>query len=101
MEIKHALPRSLETFGLVEREEVAGKKLTNQCGRDFFYFVLNYYFPERHNPKEGNPRQITEAGTFGSSWLPVGFIWTGLTFRKIPAYLKNLGLVFTINNRVV
>jgi len=91
----------LDKFGFVQREVVNGKTLTNQCGRDFFYYVLNYYYPELHNNQKGNPKEISKSGLFGWSWLPVGLIWTGLTFKRIPKYLRKLNLEFSINNRKI
>jgi hypothetical protein len=102
MEIEHSLKKiNLEEFGFVNREKVNGKTLTNKCGRDFLYYSLNYYFPELHNSVKNNPQEITKSGLFGWGWLPAGLVWTGLTFKRVPKYLKSLGLKFTVNNRVI
>lgn len=101
MNVEHSLKINLNNFGFVEREVVKGKKIANQCGRDFFYYVLNYYYPELHNKIRGNPQEITRIGLFGILHLPAGLIWTGLTFKNIPKYFRSLGLTLTINGRKI
>ena len=95
-----SLPINLDAFGFVEREYVGGKRLKNQCGRDFFYYVLNYYFPHEFNPTALNPQEITRQKLFGLR-MPIGLIWTGLSFWKIPSLLRERGLRLLINGRPV
>lgn len=101
MEPKKHLPINLETFGFVQRELVDGKKLLNQCGRDFLYYVLHYYFPEKFNQENLNPREIKEKGIFGMRGVPVWLIWTGRSFNKIPKLFSSLKLSFSINGRKI
>lgn len=100
-EIKNHLPINLETFGFFQREIIAGYRLRNQCGRDFFYYALHYFYPAKFNPNLNNPVQIREGGIFGIRRVPVGLIWTGLSFHKIPKLLASLGLVLRINRKAV
>jgi len=83
-------------FGFIEREKVKGKYLKNRCGRDFLYYVLNYYFPSKYNPTNKNPEQIEKEGIFGLK-LPTALIWTTLTFLKVPKLFKKHGLKLIIN----
>ena len=101
MNPKNSLNIDLDKFGFVQRERINNKALADQCGRDFFYYVLNYYFPDLHNKNKGNPQEISKSGLFGWSWLPVWLIWTGLTFKNVSKYLKSLGLKFYINNKEI
>jgi hypothetical protein len=89
-----------ETFGFVTRERVNGKLLTNKCGRDFLYYALNYYVPEKHNPAKGNPAHITEQKIFGMR-VPSLLAWTSLQFKNAPAYLRSLGLELSINGKPI
>jgi len=47
MKIPNSLPTNLDKFGFVEREKKNGKLVKNRCGRDFLYYTLHYYFPQR------------------------------------------------------
>ncbi len=96
---KH-LPCALADIAFVAREKINGKTVANKCGRDFFYYVLNYYRPTLHNAQYGNPVAIEKGGVFGfrvPSWL----VWTFLSFCRVPDYLASLGLKLYINNRGV
>lgn len=95
------LPLNLQTFSFTTREKVAGKTLPNQCGRDFFYYVLTYYLPDKYNAEAISPERIRESGLFGARLLSPWLIWTGLTFRKVPKLFSSLGLSFHINGRAV
>ena len=102
MHTSKTLDIDLDTFGFVQREKSSdGKTLINQCGRDFFYYCLNFYFPEKFNPSMLNPKKIKERGIFGWSEIPVWLIWTGLSFKKVPTLFKKLGLSLSINNKKV
>lgn len=94
--IKKTLPVSIDQIGFVEREKYNGKPIRNRCGRDFLYYALNYYYPDIHNPQKGNPRDIEKERLFGlrvSSW----FVWTFLSFIRVPSHFRSLGLVIEIN----
>jgi len=42
------LPLSLEKIGFVQREKKKdGSTVIYRCGRDFFYYALHFYFPEK------------------------------------------------------
>ena len=95
-----SLPINLQSFGFVTREWSGTKILKNRCGRDFFYYALNYYYPQKYNPKKLNPVEIEKSGAFGIK-LPVWLIWTGLSFYKIPRLFQTLDLTLEINNRKI
>lgn len=95
-----SLPIDLQSFGFVTRETTNGQVLKNRCGRDFFYYVLNYYYPQKYNPKNLNPAEIERTATFGIK-LPAWLIWTGLSFYKIPKLFQTLDLTLEINNKKV
>ncbi len=99
--MQNHLNLDIDTFGFVEREKIKGKTLRNQCGRDFLYYALNFYRPDVHNSVSLNPESISRSGLFGYKNIPEFLIWTGLTFRKAPKYLKSLDLTLTINNRSI
>ena len=87
----------LEKIGFVAREYENGEKVENRCGRDFLYYVLNYYFPDNFNPQKCNPVFIEQNKLFG---LPIHslFVWTCLPFYKVPKLFKNKSLLLEINN---
>lgn len=94
------LPRPIESVGFVEREKHGGKTVANKCGRDFFYYALNYYRPDLHNASHGNPTDIEKDGMFGLR-VPGWLVWTFLSFCKVPRYFASLGLELSINSRKV
>lgn len=91
---------NLDDFGFVEREKVGGHLVKNRCGRDFLYYVLAYYYPDFNNPRNRSPKTIEDLGLFGPR-IPDWLIWTGLSFQKVPAYLKSFGLRLHINGRLI
>jgi len=98
--MKKYLPINTKTFGFVEREKQKGRYVHNKCGRDFFYYCLNYYFPNRFNPKHLNHLEIEEKRLFGfkiSSYMA----WTMLQFIKIAKFLKSNGLSLEINSKKI
>ncbi len=96
---KH-LPRELNEIAFVQREKCGGKTVANKCGRDFLYYALNYYRPNLHNVLRGSPLDIERRSLFGLQ-IPSWFVWTFLSFCKVPHYLASLGLGLLINNRRV
>lgn len=101
MEPKKHLPINLSTFGFVEREKINGKKLVFQCWRDFAYYALHYYYPEKFNRENLNPIDIRNKGVFGIKNLPIWLMWTGLSFYKIPKLFSSLKLSLSVNGRQV
>ncbi len=94
------LPINIKTFDFVEREWVSGKKINNKCGRDFLYYCLHYYFPEKFNKNLNNPLMIDQKKLFG---LPVNAKFAGLMiqFSKVPVLFEKLGLLLSINSREI
>lgn len=90
----------LNTFDFIEREYVNGKKVKNKCGRDFLYYSLHYYFPDKFNKDISNPLLIDENKLFG---FPVNsmFAWTMIQFFKVPILFKELKLLLSINSRPI
>ena len=94
------LPINLNTFDFVEREFVNGKKVKNKCGRDFLYYSLHYYFPDKFNRNQNNPPMIDQNKIFG---FPVNalFAWTMIQFFKVPTLFEELELSLSINGRQI
>ncbi len=95
------LPINLETFGFVQREKHKGLSVRNKCGRDFLYYALHYYLPERFNKSINNPEQIDYQNMFGANFKGKSstfLAWTQLQFYKMPDFLRSLGLGLEINN---
>jgi hypothetical protein len=95
-----SLSVNLETFGFVEREERNGKPVFFRCGRDFLYYALTYYKPERFSPTGFYPEKIEHEGVFGLR-MPWWMMWSGLQFTKVPRVLKQNGLYLTINGKKI
>lgn len=85
-------------MGFARREERDGKPVSFKCGRDFLYYALNFYFPERFNPSVMGPAEIDRQKLFGAP-QPKYLAWTQLQFAKAPDYLKGLGLALFVNGR--
>lgn len=94
------VPRSLNTFGFVERERVDGVKVRNKCGRDFCYYALHYHFPDTFSPQKINPMELDKKHAFGYP-VPAALAWTQIQFWSVAKYLKSLGLELSINGRSV
>ncbi len=105
MNPEHHLPIDLNTFAFVEREFVEGpigpEKILNQCDRDFLYYCLTYYYPEKFNRETNNPRQIREKGIFGNPNVPMWLKSTGIGFLKVPELLRSLDLNLKINGNKI
>ncbi len=97
---KKTLPIDLETFGFVKREYINGKKILNKCGRDFLYYGLHYYFPNKFKKESNNPFLIDKNKIFG---FPVNaiFAWTMIQFYKVPRLFKELRLSLSIGDREI
>jgi hypothetical protein len=94
------LRKSLKKISFFEREKINGKYIANKCGRDFLYYALNYYFPERFNDAIYNPTEIDEKKIFGQptpSWLS----WTQVQFVSVPKLLAEHNLSWFINNQKI
>jgi hypothetical protein len=95
--LKKFLPINLDKFGFVEREKINNKIVKNRCGRDFLYYSLNYYYPNKFNSNKCNPVQIEKQKIFGLP-LPSWLVWTCLPFYKIPKLFRDNNLVLYIND---
>ncbi|HMP67453.1 MAG TPA: hypothetical protein PKA60_01765 [Candidatus Paceibacterota bacterium] len=95
-----SLPRSLDEFSFVEREVVDGKTVKNRCGRDFLYYALHYYFPDKFNAINLNPVYMERNRFFGLR-LPSWLMWTQLQFIYLPDYLKENNLKLFINTTAI
>ncbi len=95
-----SLSINLESFGFISRETRNDKIVKNRCGRDFFYYALQYFNPEIYNPQKVSPLQIEDTGVFGLT-LPMWLIWTGLSFYKIPKILNTLKLELEVNDKKI
>lgn len=91
---------NLEKFGFVEREKINSQSITNRCGRDFAYYCLHYYYPNKFNPQSLNPIEIENKYLFGLQ-LPSWLMWTQLQFIKLPKYLKENNLKLFINGKSI
>lgn len=91
------LKKSLQDFSFFEREKVKDKTVGNKCGRDFLYYVLNFYFPEEFNNTTNNPETIDKLKLFG---IPTSssFAWTQIQFANIASFLNQKGLKLNIND---
>ncbi len=97
LNIKH-LPIDLDRFGFVEREkDIAGNTVKNRCGRDFLYYALNYFYPESFSPSTLNPAKIEKGKILGIP-MPAIFVWTNLSFIKVPKLFRDKNLSLEINN---
>ena len=94
------LPINLNAFDFIEREYINGKKILNKCGRDFLYYSLHYYFPDKFNKNINNPLLIDKNKIFGFP-VKAGFAWLMIQFFKVPALFKELGLSLSINGKQV
>ena len=94
------LPITLEEFGFVEREKFKGKTVKNRCGRDFLYYGLHYYLPQKFNDQELTPQGVENRGFFGFK-LPSWFMGTMLQFVRMPKYLKQHSLGLFINTQKI
>lgn len=94
------LPVDLESFAFIERECVEAKKVKNKCGRDFLYYSLHYYFPDKFNYSVNNPLLIDKNKIFG---FPVNenFSWLMVQFYKIPTLFRKMGLSLFISDREI
>ncbi len=92
------LSRPLDTVGFAEREMREGKPVSFKCSRDFLYYALNFYFPERFNPSAIGPAEIDRRKLFGEP-QPKLLAWTQLQLANAPKYLESLGLALHINDR--
>ena len=95
-----SLPVDLDKFSFVEREKVNGQTIKNRCGRDFLYYGLHYFFPDKFNAYNLNPVSIERNKLFGLK-LPSLLMWTQLQFIWLPKYLKENNLKLIINNKEV
>lgn len=96
-----SLARSVDEFGFVERERGSdGEYVKNKCGRDFLYYVLNYYVPDAFDGNEINPVVIDEYKLFGKP-MPANLAWTQIQFKDAPEFLSGYKLQLSINDKKI
>ncbi|OGI97029.1 hypothetical protein A3A11_01850 [Candidatus Nomurabacteria bacterium RIFCSPLOWO2_01_FULL_43_15] len=91
------LPINLETFAFYEREKFHGKTVKNRCGRDFLFYALAFYFPEKFGQNKLTAYDLEHRGYLGIS-VPSYLAWILIQFSRAPEYLKKLGLQLIIND---
>ena len=92
-----ALKRNVGPIGFLNRENDSSGRLAKfRCGRDFLYYTLNYYYPEKFNPSNNNSFEIERQHMLGLR-LPWWLMWTQLQFMYLPKLFSRLGLKLTIN----
>lgn len=95
------LPINLNTFGFVEREKNnSDEYVLNRCGRDFLYYSLHYFYPDKYNPSSKNPQFIQKNNIFGLSVHP-WLAFTLLQFIYVPKLLNKKNLKLSINDRLI
>jgi len=94
--MKHLLV-DLAAFSFFEREKVKGKTLRNRCGRDFLFYALAFYYPEKFGKDKLTAYDLEHQGYFGIS-VPSYLAWTQIQFARVPKYFKKLELQLVIND---
>jgi len=94
------LPVDLNTFPFFEREKKNGKMVRNRCGRDFIFYALAFYFPDKFGVSKTTAHDLEYKRHLGIS-VPAFLAWTQLQFCRVSKYLKTLGLRLVINNREI
>jgi len=100
IDLKNSHPINLKTFGFVTREKLGDKTVIYRCGRDFIYYALHFYFPEKYNPFNNSASELENKNKLGLK-LPWWLMWSLLQFRKMPKLLESEGLVLNINGREI
>lgn len=96
----HTLKKPLSEISFYSREQIKGKTISNKCGRDFLYYVLNYHQPRIFNAEYNNPRAIDEKHLFGTP-TRAGLAWTQIQFRCVPKLLNKFSLRLLINGKYI
>lgn len=91
------LDRDIDSFSFVQREKKGDKTVSNKCGRDFLYYVMNFYLPDKYNKNVNSPEQIDKIGLFGVAMHPL-FAWTQVQFFRAPRLFEKEGLLWYIND---
>ncbi|MBI2623414.1 MAG: hypothetical protein HYW65_02450 [Candidatus Liptonbacteria bacterium] len=91
------LKRNIDAISFFEREKYGGQYVRNKCGRDFLYYALNYYYPEKFNNTLNNPTEIDGKKLFGTP-VPAWLAWTQIQFWKVPQFLRAQNLQLFINS---
>jgi len=92
-----SLPIDLNTFAFFKREKVDGKTVHNRCGRDFLFYALVYYLPDKFGAGKLTAYDLEHGGHFGVS-VPSFLAWMQIQFSRVPEYLRKLGLKIFIND---
>lgn len=91
---------NLDNFPFFKRERVNGKDVRNRCGRDFLFYALAFYFPDKFGTDKITAHNLEHQGYFGIS-VPAYLAWTQIQFFKVPKYFEKLGLQLAINNHQI
>ncbi|HTE48350.1 MAG TPA: hypothetical protein VK675_00385 [Candidatus Paceibacterota bacterium] len=94
------LPINLDTFPFYVREKVDGKVVRNRCGRDFLFYSLAFYFPDKFGKDKLTAYDLEHKGYFGIS-VPAYLAWTQIQFARVSRYFQRLELQLFINDRRV
>ncbi|OGJ05681.1 hypothetical protein A2456_03310 [Candidatus Nomurabacteria bacterium RIFOXYC2_FULL_36_19] len=92
-----SLPIDLNTFAFFRREKVDGKTVHNRCGRDFLFYALAFYFPDKFGVNKITAYNLEHEGHFGVS-VPSYLAWMQIQFSRVPEYFKKFGLQLIIND---
>ena len=89
----------LEGFNFVTRETLAGKPVIFRCNRDFLYYALTFYHPERFSRATGGAMALENRlrGHKAPSWL----IWTMFHVAHLPRLLKKYDLQLYLNDKPI
>lgn len=98
--LSHKLSINVQKFDFVEREKINGRYLRNRCGRDFLYYALTFYYPEKFNVNLNCPNEIEREKIFGFS-MHANLAWTQIQFYRVPKVLADLNLELEINSKLI
>lgn len=95
------LNQNLDAVGFINREKGHdGKIVKYRCGRDFLYYSLNYFYPDKFNQNLNNAIQLEKTRKLGII-LPWWLMWTQLQFLYLPKFLSGLDLQLSINGKQI
>jgi len=100
MHVSHSLSIDLDNFAFFEREKIDGKTAIFRCHRDFIYYSLNYYYPERYNVSRVTAQSLEKDHKFGL-YLPWWLMWTMLQLTHTAHFLKENELTLYVNGKHV
>lgn len=94
------LQKPIQEFSFFARERGKGKTIGNKCGRDFLYYALNFYLPDKFNALATNPKKIDDLGLFGVP-TPAWLAWTQVQFANVAHFLRTQNLKLCINDKEI